>query len=237
MPYPAAEWVPWEAVDPGGLPAYYAGRNHPAAVVLHVMAGYASTARRWAIEGHFGASWHYTIGRDGHADGGYHAGISSAKARAHPPQWPLWRGARENINLYTVGIEHEGFPGEQFPPAQLAASRDLCRWLATDQSIPFDRDHFPPHAAIDILDRPNDFNTPVLREQYYRYLFEEETVTEEQVRRIVREEIAAFRELAIDERLREVMAAREALRRLASDPDAAILQQAIAALRAASLVP
>ena len=181
MRYPLAEWIPWRPTSTDGRPTFYAGQNEPAAVVLHVMQGYQTTSRRWANAGHFGVSWHYSVARDGsimqhldHGDGGYHAGITAAKAASHPPTWPLWRGPSRNVNTYTIGIEHEGFAGEQFPLAQALASRKLCRWLARTLRIPMDEAHFPPHAAIDLRDRPNDFNTPALRRSYYDFLFEED---------------------------------------------------------------
>lgn len=182
--YPGAKWFPWRYDSPSGA-TYYRGENRPAAVVLHVMAGHARTALEWAKGGHFGASWHYTVARDGsvyqhleHADGGYHAGIPGDAPR---PTWGRWRGHGVNVNRYTIGIEHEGFPGEPFAPAQAAASRDLCRWLAGELGIRLDYDHFPPHAAIDVVNRPNDFNTPELRAEHYAYLFEEDDmgITEE----------------------------------------------------------
>ncbi len=181
MRYPRAEWVPWKPAAPDGRPTYFAGQNRPTAVVLHVMQGYQSTVRRWAQRGHFGVSWHYSIARDGsimqhleHSDGGYHAGITAAKAAADPPTWELWRGPGQNVNTYTLGIEHEGFAGEPFAPAQAKVSRELCRWLARQLDIPMDEAHFPPHAAIDLRDRPNDFNTPALRREFYDFLFKPE---------------------------------------------------------------
>ena len=179
--YPGAEWVPWLYIGASGRPAFYRGGNLPSAVVLHIMEGYVSTVRGWARTGYAEASWHFSIGRDGTVyqhleltDGGYHAGITDARAAARPPVWPMWQGPGINVNFYTIGIEHEGFAGPPFPEAQAAASRDLCRWLAATLGIPFDRDHFPPHADIDLVNRPNDFNMPIMREAHYRYLFEEE---------------------------------------------------------------
>ena len=181
MRCPFAEWVPWRPRSDSGRPTFYAGANRPAAVVLHIMQGYQRTARQWALEGHFGASWHYSIGRDGavmqhleHHDGGYHAGIAAAKAAAHPPPWRLWRGPAVNVNHYTIGVEHEGFAGIPFTPAQAETSRRLCRWLAAALDIPLDRDHFVAHADIDPRDRPNDFNTPPLRDAHYAFLFAED---------------------------------------------------------------
>ena len=184
--YPAAQWAPWRYLAADGEPAFYRGQNGPAAVVLHVMAGHMSTVLGWASIGYRFASWHYSVGRDGkvyqhleHSDGGYHAGITDTQAAARPPVWRLWRGRGVNVNHYTIGVEHEGFEGQPFTAAQSAASRDLCRWLAAELGIPLDRDHFPPHAVIDTVNRVNDFNTPALREAHYAYLFEEDGMTPE----------------------------------------------------------
>src|SRR5574343_435996 len=56
--------------------------------------------------GYHGASWHYTVGRDGtilqhlgHTHGGYHAGIPDT---APSPTWTLWRGHGQNVNHYCV---------------------------------------------------------------------------------------------------------------------------------------
>lgn len=181
--YPWAESVPWRYPEPGtGRATYYRGQRYQIiAAVLHVMAGYGSTARSWAQNGHYGASWDFTIYRSGHimehlglADGGYHAGIVQDET------WELYPGG--NPNFYTIGIEHEGFPGEPLAPAQAAASRALCIYLAQRFGWPMDYAHFPPHAAIDGIDRPNDFNVPALRDAHYAYLFEEvaEVPTQEQ---------------------------------------------------------
>jgi hypothetical protein len=175
--YPNAEWVPWKYNSEYG-PTYYKGTNKPEAVVLHVMQGYLRTARTWAAQGHYGASWHFSIGVDGTVlqhlefeDGGYHAGIS---VNSKKPTWPLWKGHEVNVNNYTIGIEHEGFSGEGFTDEQRRASKDLCAWLAAELGIPFARDRFPPHADIDIVNRPLDFAPPAQREEFYKFLFEEE---------------------------------------------------------------
>jgi hypothetical protein len=47
--------------------AYYAGvmskARPPDGAVLHIMQGHMSTARAWATAGHYGASWHFSVGR------------------------------------------------------------------------------------------------------------------------------------------------------------------------------
>ena len=179
--YPRAEWVPWKW-NSGEGPTYYEGTNRPSAVVLHRMQGYIRTARAWALAGHYGASWHYSIGFDGevlqhldHEDGGYQAGVADTQTRIHPPTWPLWKGPGVNVNNYTIGIEMEGFAAQEHPEAQLVALKTLCEWLSVDLGgIPYVRERYPAHAEIDVINRVNDFNTPAIREEVYRYLFQEE---------------------------------------------------------------
>ena len=180
--YPKAIWRPWRylATSPAehvGKPTYYANLNHPRGAMLHIMQGWMTTVLRWADIGFYPKSWHYSIGRDGtvyqhldHKHGGYHGGITSAKARDYPPRWRLWRGASINVNHYTIGIEHEGLAGQPFTAAQAKASIELCLWLADLFEWPVDEDHFPPHAAVDLRDRPNDFNIPALRPGHYAQL-------------------------------------------------------------------
>lgn len=193
--YPAAEWVPWRYWSDTGQPTYFKGANQPAAVVLHIMQGYMSTARQWALTGHYGASWHFSVGRDGSvmqhlgfADGGYHAGIPDT---APKPAWPLWRGHGQNVNTYTIGIEHEGFSGDGFTEAQRQASKKLCQWLAMELGIPYTRDHFPPHADIDVVNRVNDFGPPAYREEHYRFMFEEDEMTKDEIEALVNQRVDA----------------------------------------------
>lgn len=163
-------------------PPYFRNMNRPVAVVLHIAAGWRSTAEAWAARGYPGASWHYFVCLDGtilhqldHQHGGYHAGIGNIRPNGTPnpkPTWPLWRGWGVNVNHYTIGIEHEGFG--PFTELQARASRDLCRWLAFYEGFPYDREHFPAHADIALIDRANDFGIPFDREAHYRFMFEEQ---------------------------------------------------------------
>lgn len=73
----------------------------------------------------------------------------------------------------TLGIECEGFEGEDWPPAQLESLRWLCRKLAADLDIPYERERFPAHAEIDVVNRVNDFDRPERRHIVYDYLFAE----------------------------------------------------------------
>ena len=174
------EQVPWKYESPQG-PTYYRGTCEPVAVCLHRSQGYYSTAREWAMSGYARASWHYSIDHDGsimqhltHADGGYHAGIA---ATAPTPTWSGWQGHGRNVNAYTLGVEMMGFAGDPHTPEQLAALKWLCQKLAGDCGFAYARENFPAHAEIDVVNRVNDFNTPEIREEVYKYLFEEEAMT------------------------------------------------------------
>lgn len=179
--YPKAIWAPWRYEGHRGGVSYYKGQCQPIGAVQHIMAGYVTTALAWAKMGYQDASWGFSVSRNAEVfqhldfeDGGFHAGISDAQGRTHPPTWELWRGLGININHYMLGIEYEGFPGEPFTPAQARAGRDLCKWIAAELGVPYDRAHFPPHADIDRINRVNDFNTPELREAHYAFMFEED---------------------------------------------------------------
>lgn len=190
-----AQWVPWKYLSPNGQPTYYRDQNRPVACVLHIMQGYLTTARTWALEGHFGASWHISNGRDGTVlqhlrwtDGGYHAGIPSWKAIDYPPTWPGYRGPDQNVNHYTIGLENEGFVGEPWPEKQLASLKRTCQAVARECGFAYNRANFPAHADIDLRDRPNDFDYPGNREVIYRYLFdgEEEEMSSAEYQRLVK---------------------------------------------------
>jgi N-acetyl-anhydromuramyl-L-alanine amidase AmpD len=157
--YPEAALIPW-VYDGGKGYAYYRNSNKPIAVVIHIAQGWKTTSREWARTGYTDASFHFQVDRAGATDqymnlgdGGYHCGI---KASAPRPTWKLWRGYAINTNYYTVGIEHDGFSGQEFPEAQLRASAKLCAWVLTQIGQPADRDHVIGHYEIDSVNRPND---------------------------------------------------------------------------------
>lgn len=227
---PFAIWRPWQYPQPGtDKPTYYRALNNPEAVVLHSGQGYVGTWLAWADQGFYPKSWHYSVKLDGtiyqhldHADGGYHAGITDAHARAHPPTWPLWKGTGINVNHYTIGIEAEGFsfqsdgPLAYERPKQVAAIRKLCHWLSETLGIPYERVHFPAHAEIDIVNRAYDFAAPSRREMFYRYMFQEDTMTPEDVRALIEEYMRTHP--PIDERLRDVEQKRFEILNIASGP-------------------
>ncbi len=120
----------------------------PTAIVIHRSGGSLATLRsRFGDPGSV-MSVHYAIALDGtveqyvaEADTAFHAGVVLS------PSWPGIR-ARVNPNFYTIGIDHEGRAGEDWPAAQRAAAADLLAEIAGRWSIPLDRAHVVPHGAI-----------------------------------------------------------------------------------------
>jgi N-acetyl-anhydromuramyl-L-alanine amidase AmpD len=100
------------------------------------------------------ASAHYLIDRTGkiyqlvkEGDTAWHAGNVSN------PNWPLYDGS--NPNRYTIGIEHEGQPGDGLTEAQFQATLWLQTELAKKYNLPADSNHFIGHYRIDSVNRPN----------------------------------------------------------------------------------
>lgn len=177
--------VPWRYIAEDGVNRCFYLGNKPEACVIHISGGWRSTAVQWATVGHYGASWGHYICLNGDIlrhlqknQGGFHAGVSKMRGNVRRP-YPTWVGFKgweedghPNVNVYTDSIEMEG-QGE-FTEAQKVSLKWLCQWLAQDRGYAYVRENFPPHADIDLIDRPNDFGTPTYREEIYKYLFQDE---------------------------------------------------------------
>ncbi len=190
MRYPAAMWVPWRYQGSDGGVTYYKGVNKPEANFQHISQGYIGTALSWAASGYRYASWTYSIDPDGkvyqhldHEDGGFQAGIgkyrydSEGNVYAYNPYptWPLFKGWQEegapNVNCYSLGTEHMGFAANGgYTEPQEEASLKLNQWLSREYGWPMVEAHFPPHAAVALIDRANDFGYPEVRAAYYAKL-------------------------------------------------------------------
>jgi len=113
--YPDAEWHPSPNFTPG---------NHPRIYVLHIMQGSLAGTDSWFTEfaSQAQASAHFGIGKDGRVI-----------------QWvdtadQSWNC--ENGNPVTIGVEHEGFAGEELTGAQIAADEKLAVWCHLVHGIP-----------------------------------------------------------------------------------------------------
>lgn len=142
------EWV--------GTPNYRQGRSgrKPITIVDHITAGRYPGCLSWMQNPAAQASAHYLITKAGQifqlvkdVDTAWHAGA------VNKPNWPLYDGT--NPNRYTIGIEHEGMPGDALTEEQYQATLWLHRQLIESWGILVDQDHIIGHYRIDSVDRPN----------------------------------------------------------------------------------
>ena len=75
------------------------------------------------------------------SDTAWHAGRVDA---------PVWKLIRPNLNpnLYTIGIEHEGKPNDQWTEEMKRVSANLIREICQRWQIPIDRNHIVGHFEI-----------------------------------------------------------------------------------------
>lgn len=120
----------------------------PTAIVIHRSGASLSALRARYADAASAISAHYAVGIDGtveqyvsEADTAFHAGVVLS---------PTWRGLRPQVNpnFYTIGVDHEGRPGEAWPAAQRDATAALVAEVAARWSIPLDALHVAPHSSI-----------------------------------------------------------------------------------------
>ncbi|GAB6172400.1 hypothetical protein JCM15765_18780 [Paradesulfitobacterium aromaticivorans] len=103
-------------------------------------------------------------------DTAWHAGI------VNKPNWSLYDGT--NPNKYTIGIKHEGQPGDVFTEVQYQAILWLHKELIRKWGIPIDSDHIIGHYRIDSVNRPNCPGSGFPWERLFRDLKGSDTVDE-----------------------------------------------------------
>jgi len=139
-----------------GTPNFKKGRGGriPLAIVDHITAGAFPGCLSWQQNPASEASAHYLVTKAGRImqlvkdeDTAWHTG------GVNKPSWPLYDGT--NPNRYTIGIEHEGMPGDGLTSDQYQATLWLHRQLIEKWGIPVDRDHIIGHYRIDSVNRPN----------------------------------------------------------------------------------
>lgn len=132
-------------------PNFWQGRKgyRPEVVVIHIMDGTLAGTDSWFANPASQVSAHFGIGKNGEAhqyvkeeDTAWHAG------RIDAPSWKLIKPSSVNPNLYTIGIEHEGKPGDAWTDAMKQSSAELIREICTRWQIPIDRDHIIGHYQI-----------------------------------------------------------------------------------------
>jgi N-acetyl-anhydromuramyl-L-alanine amidase AmpD len=125
----------------------------PEAIVLHIAEGWLAGAHSWFNNPSSQASSHYMVGKNGviwqfvkDEDTSWHAG------GVNQPRWALLK-PKINPNLYTIGIEHEGFTGEAWTSEMYEASSELIAGLCSKYQIPLDRNHIIGHNQINSVSR------------------------------------------------------------------------------------
>jgi len=131
-------------------PNFWSGRkgHRPEAVVVHIMEGTLSGTDSWFANSSSQVSAHYGVGKNGEinryvkeGDTAWHAG------RVDRPTWKLLK-PDINPNLYTIGIEHEGYANDIWTDEMKRASAALIRDICLRWQIPIDRDHVIGHYQI-----------------------------------------------------------------------------------------
>lgn len=120
----------------------------PEAIVLHRTGGSRAAWRLRSNDPRMALSAHYLVCRDGQVDQyvleedtGFHAGV------VVDPTWPRIR-PNVNPNFYTIGIEFEGAPTDDWPDRQLDAAAALIAEIGLRWDVPIDAERVVSHSAI-----------------------------------------------------------------------------------------
>lgn len=107
-------------------------------IVVHVTEGSFWGSVSWLKNPRAHASSHFVVGRGGTVVQLVHVSDIA------------WHAGNWNVNVRSVGIEHEGFTygPNGFTDAQYRNSAKLAGWLARRALMPIDREHFIGHAEV-----------------------------------------------------------------------------------------
>lgn len=164
-------WCPWVTQRPIVSENFSVGRGGYTvrAVVLHIAAGPMSALFPTFNNPARKASAHFGIGKNGAIeqyvsvnDTAYANGLAWKDGQWYNPAGkavqPTWQDLipQVNPNLYTISIEHEGYPADKWTEAMYDANNRLLLWLAEQ----FDLTYVPRrtligHSEIDPLDKVN----------------------------------------------------------------------------------
>ena len=167
----AIDWYPSAIKRPIISDNFQKGRGgqQVRAVVLHIAAGSLSSVFPTFNTPQRGASAHFCIGKDGTIeqyvsvnDTAYANGLAW---HSENNQWlcphnqvvqPTWKDLipKINPNLYTVSIEHEGQPNDQWTDEMYDANLRLLQWLGDQFNLTYVAQHtLTGHFAIDPIDK------------------------------------------------------------------------------------
>ncbi len=129
--------------------------HKPEIIVVHISDGSLPSMTSWFSTPVSQASAHYAVGKDGSIlqyveedKKAWHSG------RVNNPTFKLYKKGL-NPNLYTIGIENEGYDLSLAPEKQLNSLSKLIKDVATRWNIPIDRDHIIGHYQVDGINRVN----------------------------------------------------------------------------------
>lgn len=136
---------------------YTSGRSgyKPEAFVIHIAEGSLKGAESWFNNPNSKASSHYMIGKEGQIvqfvedlNTAWHAG---------GVEEPAWNKLKPNINpnLYTIGIEHEGFHDQVWTQATINSSVQLIASLCNKYNIIPNEETIIGHYQINSVSRSN----------------------------------------------------------------------------------
>lgn len=165
------DWCPLATPRPIVRENFSVGREgqQVRAVVLHIAAGPLSAVFPTFNNPARKASAHFCIGKDGAIeqyvsvnDTAYANGLAWKDGQWYNPAGkavqPMWQDLipKVNPNLYTISIEHEGYPADKWTEAMYDANNRLLLWLAEQ----FDLTYVPHrtligHCEIDPVDKAN----------------------------------------------------------------------------------
>jgi N-acetyl-anhydromuramyl-L-alanine amidase AmpD len=161
---PPTDWCPFATRRPIAV-NYTPGRagRRPLLIVDHIADGYGSPFAWFNTDrGASSSSAHFWVSKGGEveqyrplSDTCWANGPTCDPDLSNPVIADLVATRYVGMNSVTVGIEHEGRPGERLPAVQVRASRALHVWLGGLYGLPLDRTHVVGHYQIDACTRPN----------------------------------------------------------------------------------
>jgi len=131
-------------------PSYWKSRKgfKPEAIVIHITDGNRKSVINTFLNSKNQVSAHYLVCKDGDiiqfVDEKYPAWHSGYIKN---PKWGLLK-LGINPNLYTIGLEFEGFDDEQLTLTQLIIGSWLLFKVSASWGIPLDQDHIIPHNLV-----------------------------------------------------------------------------------------
>jgi N-acetyl-anhydromuramyl-L-alanine amidase AmpD len=171
LPPPTASgWCPFVTQRPITTNNYDVGRSGQKvkAVVIHIAAGSMMGIFPTFNDPNRLASAHFAVAKNGTIeqyvsidDTAYGVGMRFKDGNWYNPRGilakPTWTGLQPplNPNLYTISIEHEGQPGDQWTSQMYDANNRLLQWIAKQCNLNYvPRQTLIGHFEIDPVDRP-----------------------------------------------------------------------------------